>query len=282
MIDLLIIIGVSILLAPVALFADGPLRIALGIPFVLFFPGYCLVSARFPRKSVLDGVERVALGFGLSIALIPLIGLVLNYTPWGIKSVPIHVSVFSVIVSLAMIAVWRRWKLPLGERFEVDFKGQVSQLTFGWRSGGPWDKLITSVLLAAIIVAIGATVYMVKTSPEGENFTEFYILGENGKAADYPSQLMVGQKGTVILGIVNREHDPMIYRAEVTIDEEEIDRIASISLEHKEKWEQPVVFAPIRSGTGQKVEFLLYKEDNSEPYSTVHLWIDVEEIPLAD
>ncbi|MBT4513057.1 MAG: DUF1616 domain-containing protein, partial [Chloroflexi bacterium] len=49
MIDLLIIIGVSILLAPVALFADGPLRIALGIPFVLFFPGYCLVSALFPR-----------------------------------------------------------------------------------------------------------------------------------------------------------------------------------------------------------------------------------------
>ncbi len=280
--DLLIIIGLTILMAPAALIGDGPIRIALGVPFVLFFPGYCLVSALFPRKTVLDGVERVALGFGLSIALIPLIGLVLNYTPWGIKPLPIHVSVFTVIVSLAMVAAWRRWKLPLGERFEVDFKGQVSQLTFGWRDGGPWDKLITVVLVMAIVIAIGATVYMVKTSPESEDFTEFYMLGENGKAADYPSQLMVGQKGTVILGIVNREHDSMMYRAEVTIDEEEINGIDSISLDHKEKWEQPVIFAPIRSGTGQKVEFMLYKGDNSEPYSSVHLWIDVEDMLSVD
>jgi len=31
----------------------------------------------------IDGIERVALSFGLSIAIVPLIGLVLNFTPWG-------------------------------------------------------------------------------------------------------------------------------------------------------------------------------------------------------
>ncbi len=279
MIDLLIIVILSILLAPVAMWLDdSPLRVALGVPFVLFFSGYCLVSALFPRKGVLDGVERVALGFGLSIALIPLIGLALNYT-WGIKSLPIHVSVFSVIMVLSAIAVWRRWHLPKEERFDPQFKDKFEQLTLGWRTGGVWDKVLTVVLVVAIVGAIGATVYVTQTSPEREDFTEFYILGPEGKAANYPGNLMVGQEGTVIVGVVNREHDPMDYRVEVTIDGEEVHEINSISLEHKEKWEEPVNFAPFRSGTGQQVEFLLYKSGTA-PYSDVHLWIDVEEVPL--
>ncbi|NQT74185.1 MAG: DUF1616 domain-containing protein [Chloroflexi bacterium] len=279
MIDLLIIVTLSVLLAPVAMWVDGPLRVALGVPFVLFFSGYCLVSALFPRKGVLDGVERVALGFGLSIALIPLIGLVLNYTPWGIKSIPIHVSVFSVIVVLAAIAAWRRWQLPIKERFNPELKEKFSQLTLGWRTGGPWDKLLTVILLVAIVGAIGATVYVTQTSPKGEDFTEFYILGPERKAANYPRNLMVGQEGSVIVGVVNREHDPMDYRVEVTIDGEEVHEINSISLEHKEKWEQNVSFAPFIPGTGQKVEFLLFKSGTA-PYSDVHLWIDVEDMPL--
>jgi len=35
------------------------------------------------REGIDDGIERVALSFGLSIAIVPLIGLVLNFTPWG-------------------------------------------------------------------------------------------------------------------------------------------------------------------------------------------------------
>jgi len=278
MIDLLIIVTLSVLLAPVAMWVDGPLRVALGIPFVLFFSGYCLVSALFPRRGVLDGVERVALGFGLSIALIPLIGLVLNYTPWGIKSIPIHVSVFSVIVVLAAIATWRRWRLPIEERYNPDFTEKFSQLTLGWRTGGPWDKLLMVILMVAIVGGIGATIYKVQSSGEDESFTDFYILGPSGKMEGYPKSLMVGQEGMVIVGVVNKEHEPITYRTEVTIDGEKIHEIESIALEHKEKWEQNVSFTPTRSGTGQQVEILLFKSGTT-PYKDVHLWIDVEDAP---
>ncbi|MFP3976163.1 MAG: DUF1616 domain-containing protein, partial [Dehalococcoidia bacterium] len=81
--DILLIAVLSLILIPLALLASGPARIVLGILFVLFFPGYMLIAALFPRKESLDGIERVALSFGLSIAVVPLIGLVLNYTPWG-------------------------------------------------------------------------------------------------------------------------------------------------------------------------------------------------------
>jgi len=59
---------------------------------VLFLPGYALIAALFPSKNDLDGIERLALSFGLSIAVVPLIGLGLNFTPFGIRLVPIIVS----------------------------------------------------------------------------------------------------------------------------------------------------------------------------------------------
>lgn len=61
------------------------LRIIIGLPLVLFFPGYTLIAALFPRKGSLSGIERLALSFGLSIAVVPLIGLALNYMPWGMS-----------------------------------------------------------------------------------------------------------------------------------------------------------------------------------------------------
>ena len=76
---------VVILILAILFFPSNVLRIILGIPFLLFFPGYALHTALFPGRGRLDVAERVALSFGLSIAVVPLIGLVLNYLPWGIR-----------------------------------------------------------------------------------------------------------------------------------------------------------------------------------------------------
>jgi uncharacterized membrane protein len=89
---LLIVIGLVLLtdilvLTPVL--SETAVREFLGLPLVLFLPGYSLIAALFPAKSDLDGIERTALSFGLSIAVVPLIGLGLNYTPWSIRLVPI-------------------------------------------------------------------------------------------------------------------------------------------------------------------------------------------------
>ncbi|HEX4841651.1 MAG TPA: DUF1616 domain-containing protein, partial [bacterium] len=95
----------AILLAP-----NNPARIVLGLPFVLFFPGYVLIAALYPRRSDLDGVERVALSLGLSLAVVPLIGLVLNYTPWGIHPTPILVGLALFIAVCSAAAVRQRMR----------------------------------------------------------------------------------------------------------------------------------------------------------------------------
>ena len=48
--DLILVIILTAILVPAVLFTSGPLRIALGLPFVLFFPYYTLVTVLFPRK----------------------------------------------------------------------------------------------------------------------------------------------------------------------------------------------------------------------------------------
>jgi len=98
---------------------ETPVRIILGLLLVLFLPGYSLIAALFPAKDDLDGIERIALSFGLSIAVVPLLGLALNYTPLGIRLAPVLVVLSMFTVSLAVVAGVRRQGLSEGERFVV-------------------------------------------------------------------------------------------------------------------------------------------------------------------
>ena len=81
----------------------------IGLPLVLFIPGYVLSYAFFPKKKDLDFMERMALGFGLSFALIPLVVFFMN----KFLKIPITIySSFSIIVAITIIGVivWKKRK----------------------------------------------------------------------------------------------------------------------------------------------------------------------------
>nr|QNO46655.1 hypothetical protein LDPDHNFI_00009 [Methanosarcinales archaeon ANME-2c ERB4] len=99
---------------------ETPVRLLLGLVLVLFLPGYSLVAALFPRRNDLDSIERIALSFGLSIAIVPLIGLALNYTSYGIRLVPVLLGLSLFTISLAVVAGVRRGLVSEGERFVVE------------------------------------------------------------------------------------------------------------------------------------------------------------------
>jgi hypothetical protein len=101
------------------------IRYVLGTIFVLWLPGYSFIKALFPKdlpfarglartletsEKNLDTIERAALSLGMSLALVPIVGLLLNYTPWGIRLAPISISLLALTVVFATTAVIRDYK----------------------------------------------------------------------------------------------------------------------------------------------------------------------------
>ena len=152
--ELLIIVVLSLLLVPLVILTSGALRIVLGLAFVLFFPGYALVVALFPRKGDLRSIERLVLSFGLSIAVVASIGLALSYTPWGIRLHPVMFSLLGFIIILAAVAWYRRRRLSSGERFAPNLSFRFALLRRSWASQGRWDRILTILLVAAILSTI--------------------------------------------------------------------------------------------------------------------------------
>jgi uncharacterized membrane protein len=58
-----------------------------------------------------------------------------------------------------------------------------------WRGKSVSDKVLSVLLIAAILAGIGALTYVIATPGAGAQFTDFYILGLGGKATNYPDEL---------------------------------------------------------------------------------------------
>lgn len=92
------------------------LRYVAGAVFVLYLPGYVLIEALYPKADELERMERFVLGVGLSIALVTLVGLVLNCTSWGIRLDPIFSLLSLLTVVLGLVGVYQKyvyWQMAL-------------------------------------------------------------------------------------------------------------------------------------------------------------------------
>ncbi len=293
---LIIDILTVLLVLAIVVIPSSFLRIAFGLPFLLFFPGYVLVAALFARTGGMDGIEKIALSFGMSIAVTALIGLGLNYTPWGIRLEPVLFTISAFIFILSGIAMLRQRQYGMFKLITEH------HLKFPAWEGSPLNKALSIVLVLTILGTVGVLIYTISSPKVGERFTEFYILGLEGKAIDYPAEFTLranqvvsvrygdattavsGTTGRVILGIVNQEQQQTTYSVSIQIDGQPVNiayngqnvsRLNATPLEHGDKWEGEIGFAPTHTGENQKVEFLLYRQRQSETYRSLHLWINV-------
>jgi uncharacterized membrane protein len=137
------------------------------------------------------------------------------------------------------------------------------------------DKALTYVLFGLLLLCILAVVYIVLNPPMGEKYTEFYILGPEEKAYNYPISLNTGQNGTVVIGIVNKEQEQMEYVLRVLLDNETLQEKV-VLLASGQAYKARFTFTPHTAGDQRKMEFLLYKKGYSTPYRNLHLWLDVK------
>ena len=289
---------VLLLILSIVIVPASAIRIILGVPFLLFSPGYVLVAALFPRKTEMDAIERMALSFGISIAVVPAIGLVLNYTPWGINLEPVLYSVAAFVIIVSVVAIMRQPELRERKTMTVGIPLRLP----GW-SESRYTRSLYLLLLLSLLTAFAVFIYTIATPRPEELFTESYILGANYEMRDYPAEFTMqegrvvrvrydaetgeipGEWGKIALRIVNREGREASYRVEAIIDGDlvnvysdgsYVEQLGPVELAAGETWEQVIGIIPRHPGDNQKVVFLLYINGGTEPYQRLHLWIDVK------
>jgi uncharacterized membrane protein len=249
-------------------------------------------------RAGIDGIERVALSFGLSIAVVPLIGLVLNFTPWGIRLVPVVTAVAGFTLGCVAVAARRRWALSPDDRFAVPYREWLAAAEGElFDPDGRTDAALNVVLAVSVLLAVGSVGYAVAVPPQGEQFSEFYLLTETPEgelvADDYPETMAVDETAELIVGIGNNEYEPTEYHVVVQLQEvetannsttvlerTEIDRFEA-TVEHNETHHERHTLRPTRSGEDLRVQYLLYRDSVPEgptggnAYRDLHLWIDV-------
>ncbi len=256
---------------------DTFVRTILGIPVVLFIPGYVLIAVLFPKKADLEAVERIALSFGLSIAVVPLLGLLLNFT-FGIRLIPILLTLCLYSIALVFAAAYRREKLPEDERFSVPFHRIYELIDSEINTPeSRTDKILTIILISSIVLAAGMVYFVITTPKIGERFTEFYILDPSGKAENYPTNLKYSSPAEILAGVVNHEYNPVSYTVQVALDKIVLSD-TRFMLAHNETWENNITFVPDKEGNDLKLELWLFKDNNfTTPYRALHLWVNVKE-----
>ncbi len=308
----------GVVLAWVAVFvSDGrwnSIRVAFGFPLLFVLPGYAFVAALFPECSAerasdeqagdasLGGritlLERGVISLGASLALVPLVGMVLNFTEWGIRLVPVLAVLSACTVALAVVAAVRRWNLPPNDRFRVPVGEWYNDLR-GWlfNAETTLDTALNVAIAASVLLAAGSVTYAVASPKQPQTYTEFYLLNETDDgtlvADGYPHNFTDGRTEEVVVGVQNHEEERTNYTVVVKLQ-----RVASRNgsaeiIEERQLEGVPVVLrdgetrrwthdvAPTMAGQNLRLQYLLYRGDppaNSRvenAYREVHLWINV-------
>ena len=278
------------------------LRIILVIPVILFIPGYCFLAALFPKRGDIELITRMVLSIGLSIAIVPLIGLGLNFTPWAIRLDPIVVALTAFTLATIIVSLIRRSRTPPEERFSMPFSGIVTAVRQGFREkdGKNVVKILNAVLAISIVITVLIALYVMTVPREGEQFTEFFILGENRTAAGYPGKIVPGQNYSMYVGVVNHEYRDVRYTIETWMLQTEFDNVTnssrilamdpndqlSLTLAHNETTLIPYTLS-VPKGGYNRIEFLLFKETGSDltggdrvnaSYRELHLAVTVQPV----
>ncbi len=255
---------------------DNASRFILGIPFVLLLPGFTLIMTLFPDKEKFYGNEKLLICFGLSLAVVPLSCLILNFTS-GLTLNSVLYSLTGFVITFSIIAIIRQHGLTDEEKncFAVNFR---------WFSGKSTAEIILSFILILVACGtIGVLVYVIAIPKTGSAYTEFYLLNSQGIADDYPSEIRMGNTESVTPIVINHENRTADYRIEIQIDNDPdddidaviLDTIDNINLCDDEKYQTPALFTLQSTGDRQKLYFLLFMDGETEPYLECNLTINV-------
>jgi uncharacterized membrane protein len=257
------------------------LRAGAGLLLCLFLPGYALGVVLYPNAASLRGVPRIALSFGLSLVVTPLVTMAVNSTPWGITLPSLALSLGTFTLISIVGAHYRRQRIPSAERPTYTFLSKRDESFFArsFVSQSRFNKTLSVLLVSLIVVAaVGLIVDGTNTSNLSQNYTQLYILDASGGTTDYPLHYTLGEQQAIIVGITNHESKSVQYNLVLiqngSSGSEQL-YSQSISLADNTTWQNVINIKPTATGEF-KMEFLLFMGNSStNPYREAYLRANV-------
>ena len=317
--DAVLVVGVLALAAGLSLLPPAsPLRVLLALPALFLLPGYGLALAVFParrterrgRGSVrevaaraagggpagLDVVERLALSFGLSVFLLPVLALALSLAGVAFTALTVLPAVGGFALAALGVGHYRRSRLPRNRRY-LPTVGDAAAAVGMLGAGEGVDRALNVALVVAVVGASAGLGLGIAAPQDGSSFTQVSLLTEDLEgdlsASDYPTELAVDESAELVLSVQNREGEPTAYTAVVQV--QQVGPNGSVTerteLTRFEREVLPGMTWRARhdlriptAGEDQRVIYLLYRgEAPAEPtlenaYRHVYFWTDVSPV----
>lgn len=291
----------------------SPLRVVAGFGFVLLAPGYALVSTLFPHRpngeladaprsgSYSPGTaERVALSFGASLVLVPMLSL-----GHGLLEIPFTVrttvgSVSIVTAALTVVALVARQSLPPSERYEPPAVTARLRRLGNWvRGPSATDTALNLALVAVVLLAFGSVGYGLGAPRDSASYTDASLVTETDGgeyvASNYPVNFTRGESRPLTLRVHNAHETASEYVAVVelqrvrdtrdgelrVLERRTLDRLAMTVGANETRYRNHEV-EPTTTGENLRLVYYVYRgtapdaPDAETADAKLHLWIDVE------
>ena len=140
------------------------------------------------------------------------------------------------------------------------------------------SRVLTVVATLLLLSSVGAAVFAADApSATSEPYTEFYVLGPNGDASNYPKNLTVGEQGRFVVGISNHEHRDVTYTLVLRLGDQLTQR-RPVTVAQGETWEREIAVSPRVPGRA-RLRLLLYRGSDASldatPYRRIGFWVNV-------
>lgn len=284
------VVALAAFLASAAALAPGTrgtlLAFILGLPLVLFLPGYAILAALFPRRGTaadqsnqtppLGPALRFGLALPVSLALVPLVIGPLAWTRWGIDTTPVVVVLAGITMLGTAVAHLRRQGDANPRRHR---KQRIPRLRGAERS----ETVVAVFLIGSIVLAATTLVIAIGMPPTGDGTAGIYLgtTTEDGDvvAGDYPREFTAGDAESLVIGVENDRPTSASYwvvvavevldeDGQAVIERDELDRFATGDLEPGERWHHEHDVAPDRTGENLRLVYLLFEDEPPEDPDT--------------
>lgn len=87
------------------------IRIPVGLIYIFFVPGYLVLQLVHTERELkeLSNLEELMLSIGLSIAITTLLGLILNYTVFGVNVLSLSLTLVAIVFILLIMTIRKKY-----------------------------------------------------------------------------------------------------------------------------------------------------------------------------